>query len=138
MNVVIDTNVFVSSFFGGNPRTIIDLWKNGKIILCLPGKIIDEYVEVLQFVGLQHQSELDEILMLFARQHQARFTAKTPVLKIVASDLDDDKFFECAVALKARVIISGDRDVLAIKDYMGISVCNPRRFLEDFFPSELK
>ena len=27
IKVVIDTNVFVSSFFGGNPRKVIDLWK---------------------------------------------------------------------------------------------------------------
>jgi len=35
MRVVIDTNVFVSSFFGGTPRKIIDLWKNRDITLCL-------------------------------------------------------------------------------------------------------
>lgn len=26
MRVVIDTNVFISSFFGGNPRKVIDYW----------------------------------------------------------------------------------------------------------------
>ncbi|MFH1025416.1 MAG: PIN domain-containing protein, partial [Nitrospirota bacterium] len=35
MRVVIDTNVFVSSLFGGNPRKVIDLWKEEKITLCL-------------------------------------------------------------------------------------------------------
>ncbi|MEW6201083.1 MAG: putative toxin-antitoxin system toxin component, PIN family, partial [bacterium] len=42
MKVVIDTNVFVSSFFGGNPRRIIDLWSKGKITLCLSKDILDE------------------------------------------------------------------------------------------------
>ena len=31
MRIVLDTNVFISSFFGGNPRTIIDLWKDGRL-----------------------------------------------------------------------------------------------------------
>ena len=43
IKVVIDTNVFISSFFGGNPKNIIDLWKKGEIKLCLSREIVDEY-----------------------------------------------------------------------------------------------
>ena len=67
MNIVIDTNVFVSSFFGGNARRIIDLWKNRKVRLCLSKAILDEYVEVLQRMGLKDQQELKELLSLFAK-----------------------------------------------------------------------
>ncbi|MBF0274763.1 MAG: putative toxin-antitoxin system toxin component, PIN family [Nitrospinae bacterium] len=43
--MVIDTNVLVSSFYGkGSPRKIIDLWKNGEIIVCLSKEIVDEYI----------------------------------------------------------------------------------------------
>jgi uncharacterized protein len=35
MRVVVGTNIFVSSFLGGNPRKIIDLWEKGEITLCL-------------------------------------------------------------------------------------------------------
>ena len=35
MRVVVDTNVLISSFFGGNPKKVIDLWKAGDITLCL-------------------------------------------------------------------------------------------------------
>ena len=44
IKVVIDTNVFISSFFGGNPKKIIDLWKKGEIKLCLSREIVNEYV----------------------------------------------------------------------------------------------
>jgi predicted nucleic acid-binding protein len=40
MKVVIDTNVLVSSFFGGKPLEVINLWKNGKITLCLSKDIL--------------------------------------------------------------------------------------------------
>ena len=52
MRVVLDTNVFVSSFFGGNPRAVIDLWKTGSLTLCLSQDILDEYIEVLRRLGL--------------------------------------------------------------------------------------
>ena len=35
LKVVIDTNVFISSFFDGVPREIIEYWKSGKLTLCL-------------------------------------------------------------------------------------------------------
>jgi uncharacterized protein len=136
MRVVVDTNIFVSSFFGGNPRRIIDLWKNGSIILCLTRPIVEEYIEVLQRLGLKQEKELQELLDLFAKGFNSVFSAKTPVLKVVAADPDDDKFIECAVALKARSIVSGDKELLSVKDYMGIKVLNAKAFLEMFSRSE--
>jgi putative PIN family toxin of toxin-antitoxin system len=132
MKVVIDTNIFVSSFFGGNPRKIIDLWRNEKIALCLSNAILDEYVDVLSRVGLKEEVELEELLSLFSRGFNIVFTTKTPKIKIIKNDPDDDKFIECAVALKAHAIITGDREVLAIKEYMGIRILTPQMFLEKY------
>ena len=129
--VVVDTNVFISSFFGGNPRKIIDLWKSGQIVLCLSRPIVDEYVEVLGRMGLQNERELEELLSLFAYGFHNIFTAKTPNLNIVEKDSDDNKFIECAVALNSKSIISGDKALQEIKDYMGIKIKSPKQFLDD-------
>jgi len=130
VKVIIDTNIFVSSFFGGNPKKIIDLWKNGKITLCLSSAILDEYIDVLRKIGLEDEYELEELLSLFSRGFNILFTTKTPKLNIIKNDPDDDKFIECAVALKANVIVSGDRKVLAVKEYMRIKILTPQQFLE--------
>ena len=130
MRVVIDTNVFVSSFFGGKPREIINLWKREQITLCLSRDILDEYIEVLRKLGLKDEDELEELLSLFAKGYNLLFTTKTPQSRVVRSDPSDDKFIECAMALKAEVIITGDRAVEAIKEYMGIQILTPRQFLK--------
>ncbi len=132
IRVVVDTNVFVSSFFGGNPRKIVDLWKTGEVTLCLSKPIIEEYVDVLRRLGLQDERELDELLGLFAHGFHVLFSVKTPDLHLVEEDPDDDKFIECAVALKADFVISGDKNLIAIKDYMGIKIVTPREFLDRY------
>jgi len=132
MRVVIDTNIFVSSFFGGKPRKIIDLWKTGKITLCLSNAILDEYIDVLRRVGLREEDELEELLSLFSRGLNLLFTTKTPKIRIIKNDPDDDKFIECAVALEAHTVITGDREVLTIKEYMGIRIVTPQQFLEKY------
>lgn len=131
IKVVIDTNVFVSSFFGGHPKRIIDLWKNEKVILCLSKDILDEYIDVLQRIGLRHENEIEELLALFAKGFNILFTTKTPKIKAIQGDPDDDKFIECAVALKAKVIVTGDKLLRAMMEYMGIKILAPQEFLMD-------
>ena len=130
MKAVIDTNVFVSSFFGGNPRKIIDLWKAGELTLCLSAPVVEEYTAVLRRLGLEGKDELGELLDLFARGTFILFAAKTPKLSIVQADPGDNKFIECAVALKADVIITGDRALRQIGSYMGLRIVNPQEFLK--------
>jgi hypothetical protein len=130
MRVVVDTNVFVSSFFGGIPRKIIDRWKTGRILLCVSKPILDEYLSVLMRLGLENEIEAHELVGLFRRSTGILFTARTPQLRIVEKDPDDDKFIACAVALHASHIISGDKHLLAVEDYAGIRILTPRQFLE--------
>lgn len=130
MRVVIDTNVFVSSFFGGKPRRIIDLWKEGKITLCLSGPIMDEYMAVLQRSGLD-QEDLRALVDFFSRGINIVFTARTPTIRVVEDDPDDDKFIECAVALKAKVVITGDKALLAVREHRDVRITTPSRFLEE-------
>ena len=132
IKVVIDTNVFISSFFGGNPKRIVDLWKKGEIKLCLSREIVDEYVEVLKRLGLQNESELQELLNTFSEGHNIIFSATTPPLKIIEQDPADNMFIECAVALGCSHIISGDKHLKQVKNYMGIKIVNPKEFLIQF------
>lgn len=130
MNVVIDTNVFISSFFGGNPRSIIDLWKNQKVTLCLSKEILDEYVDVLERLDLDREL-VGELLSLFAAGRNILFSVSTPALSVVREDPDDDKFINCAVALKAEAIITGDKALLNVREYSGIRIVTPRQFLDE-------
>ena len=130
MRVVIDTNVFISSFFGGKPREIINNWKEGKIIICLTPPVIEEYVEVLKRLGLDGEPELKELIDFLAKAYNICFRTKTPSLQVVDQDPADNKFIEAAVGLKAKIIISGDKHLLALKEYFGIKILSPAEFLK--------
>jgi putative PIN family toxin of toxin-antitoxin system len=130
IRVVIDTNVFVSSFFGGNPRKIIDLWKNGSIVLCLSQEIIEEYLAVLNRLGLDNTKEISNLTRLFAEGYNSIFTAKTSKLEVVKEDVEDNKFLECAVAFNSKIIVSGDKHLTSIRKYIDIVIMSPREFIE--------
>jgi putative PIN family toxin of toxin-antitoxin system len=132
MKVAIDTNIFVSSFFGGKPKKIIDLWKTGMLTLCLSNDILDEYVQVLQRLGLENEIELEELLGFFAKGINILFTKKKPNLRLIKDDPGDDKFVECAVALEAEYIITGDRALKVLEEYQGIKILSAHDFLDTF------
>lgn len=135
VKIVIDTNVFVSSFFGGVPREIINLWKEGKVVLCLSQNIIEEYIEVMNRLGLKNTEEIQKLTKLFAEGYNSIFTSKTPDINIVGDDPDDNKFIECAVALDCKFIISGDKHLKGIKKYIDTIIMSPRDFI-DFYNAE--
>lgn len=128
MRVVVDTNVLVSSFFGGPPREIIERWKQGEITLCVSRGLIDEYVEVLNRLGLQAEL-IHELLELFASGYNLVFTASTSPLQVLKHDPDDNMLFECAVELEAKVIVTGDKAVRSVGRYMDVDVTTPTEFL---------
>ncbi len=130
LKVVIDTNIFISSFFGGVPREIISLWKKGKIILCLSQKIVEEYLEVLNRLGLKDKKEILNLTKLFTEGYNSIFTTKTSNIEVVEADPDDNKFLECAVALDSKVIVSGDKHLRDIKKYIDIEIMSPREFID--------
>ncbi len=132
LRVVIDTNVFISSFFGGVPGKIIDLWKNGEITLCLSQDIVEEYLEVLIRLGLKDEQKLSKLTKLFAEGYNSVFAGNTPKLQIVKDDPDDNKFIECAVELECKIIVSGDKHLKKIKKYIDIEIISPREFIEKF------
>lgn len=130
LKVVMDTNVFVSSFFGGIPGKIINLWKNGRVLLCLSQPIVDEYVEVLRRLGLKEPGSIEDLIRLFAEGRHCVFAGITPDIHVVRDDPDDDKFIECAVALNCRIIISGDNHLKSIRKYFDIDLLSPREFID--------
>jgi putative PIN family toxin of toxin-antitoxin system len=51
-------------------------------------------------------------------------------LAVVRRDPDDDKFLECAVAGRARYLVTGDRDLRELGSFREITILTANEFLE--------
>jgi putative PIN family toxin of toxin-antitoxin system len=131
VKIVIDTNVFVSSFLNsaGIPRRIIDLWKKGDLDLCLCAEILSEYLEVLSRMGLSGEPELKELLTLFKGRRHITFVVIENDLEVVEADPADNKFIESAVKAKAAAVISGDKHLKQLGKFEGIPILSPAAFI---------
>jgi len=94
---------------------------------------LDEYRRIgeqlaKQFPDVQVEAFL-ELLTL-----RARIVIAPPLKEKVCSDPDDDKFLACAIASGTRIICSGDKALLKVSGYKGLTVLN----LKDFVVGHLK
>lgn len=133
MRVVLDTNVLISGiFFSGPPSEILKAWRGGHIQFVLSPEIIDEYVRVSKTLADEYPGvEIGAILTLVMAHSK---TIQSPSLAHqVCEDPDDDKFLACALSSEENmVIISGDKHLLKLSGYRGITVLTPRAFVEQY------
>ena len=131
MKIVIDTNVVISgTFFGGLPRKIIEAVAEKQLQASASVEIVDEYNEIVQEMIERKQGVIKKnILNPFIMQldiiepHSAVDICRDP---------DDNKFIECAVDSKALYIVSGDKDLLDIKQYRDIEIITVKDFCERY------
>lgn len=92
-------------------------------------EIFDEYRRVAaELHGGFPDVDVTRILELILVGAEICTPAKLP--KPVCADPDDDKFFACAVASGADVVVSGDKHLLKASGYRGITVMTPRMFVD--------
>jgi len=130
LKVVLDTNVLVSSiFFSGPPAQILNAWHTGHVQFVLTSEIIDEYFRVADILSGKFASvEISPILTLIITHSEIVQTP--PLAQQVCEDPDDDKFLACALGSDCKIIISGDKHLLKMSGYRGITVITPRAFVE--------
>jgi putative PIN family toxin of toxin-antitoxin system len=126
MRIVLDTNVLISGiFWKGIPYKILKLWVNGQIEIVATNKIINEYFEVLKRIDKSGE---------IAKKWRELILKNVIIVKDkgnirISRDPDDDIFISCALSANANYIVSGDNDLLTLKEIEGIKIISPAVFI---------
>jgi putative PIN family toxin of toxin-antitoxin system len=138
MRVVIDTNIWISGLlFGGNPQKIIELGKAKEITIICSLPLLDEISETLNYAKFRTRlaklgvTVEDLLLSIYAC---AKILPTTEIESVAnLRDPDDLKVLATAVNNLAVVIVSGDSDLLILKEYKGIAIMTATEFLTCYF-----
>ena len=115
-------------YFGGKPYDLLKLIMEEKVSAIASKEIVDEYEEIL--ARLQHKFPKLSKSIPFQE-----IVGKLTVIKVssdirICRDSEDDKFISCAVDGRCIYIVSGDNDLLSLKDYDGIEIITVAQFFE--------
>lgn len=130
MRVVFDTNVLVSAlvFPGGQGDAALRRIAAGTDQLVMSKAILDELLDVLSRKFAREAEELAHVAVFFSEL--AMVVAPKRRLRVVQDD-PDNRVLECAVAGRAGAIVTGDKALLALKNFRDIPVVTLRSYLGD-------
>jgi uncharacterized protein len=123
---VLDSNVIVSAFlWHGRPGEILTLAGDGEIKLYASRELLAEVASTLSKPRLATAvaatgRSIREMLADY-RRLVAIVRAK-PLETPLSRDPDDDAIIACALAARADVIVSGDKDLLVLREVQGIVI----------------
>jgi putative PIN family toxin of toxin-antitoxin system len=126
--VVLDSGIWISAMhFGGTPlRALERALAVDQLAYC--DEIRTEVIRVLTDKLGWEKTRATTSLRLYLRG--ALRTMVKGELHGVCRDPNDDMVFECAVTARARVIVSGDKDLLTVKDYRNIRILSARQYVD--------
>ena len=129
MKVVFDTNILVSAltFPGGMGEAAVQrvLEETDELIISKP--ILDELLGVLSRKFARDAEELSRVALFLS---DVSVTVKPRQRLRVLKDGPDNRILECALAGGAEAIVTGDRALLALREYRGVRVISLRAYLE--------
>ena len=129
--VVLDTNVLISSLlFRGDVSKLVDLWKKSAFIPVISKETFEELEAVLHYpkFGLSKEERgemIEEEILPFFEVVEVRQEVKG-----ICRDPADDKFVSCAVSAGADFIVTGDKDLKAVKKHKSVKILSASDFLE--------
>ena len=112
--IVLDTNCLLQALPSHSPYHMI--WTEilaGHISLCVNTEILNEYEEIL---AKKTTSEIaHNIIEAIARLHTTEFLDVYYHFGLIRTDVDDNKFVDCAIAANAEYIVTNDSHFNVLK-----------------------
>lgn len=126
MRIVVDTNVLIAALISrGFCHELLEYcFLTHELVTS--DFILDELKEKLVTKFKNGEDTADEAVGLF----RSRMQVVTPVTLSfpVSPDPDDDNILATAIAGECEYIVTGDKDLLVLKDFKGVRIVNPREF----------
>ena len=128
VTVVFDTNIlFSATGWRGHPHQCVELARTGLIQAVSCRELIEELAEKLEaklaFSPEQIADTLADYLTFLPLVNIPR------MLDAVPRDAEDNAVLECAIAGQAQFIMTGDLDLLVLKNFRGIEIVRAANFL---------
>jgi putative PIN family toxin of toxin-antitoxin system len=133
MKAVVDTNILIRALIKprGTVGPVLTRLRAGNYTLVYSQPLLDELLEKLALPRIREKYRLDQqavettIALLALRGELVH-----PVRAVkVCRDPDDNALIEAALAGNAAYIVTGDEDLLTLKQVEGVRIITPRVFL---------
>lgn len=129
MRVVFDTNIFISALVipGSQAEKAILKIIKGEDSLIISREIINELLSVLSTKFSSDRETISRVAINI--RELAELVIPTKIVKIF-KDEPDNRILECALSGKVDVIVTGDKEMLKLREYEEVKIISLKEYLE--------
>jgi len=135
--LVLDSDVLIRAALssGGAPALVLDHLERTRAILVFSEPTMTELVTRLMRTKFDHYVDRDSRLRFLAEIDAVAEFVGVSGAAMGCRDRSDDPFLETALSGECELIVSRDRDLLALNPWQGIHILSPAQALEAIFSS---
>ena len=135
LRAVLDANVFVCAYVRpeGPPGQIVERFlRDGAFELVLSAEIIEEVLQALAYPKVRKaaRTKADPDLWFEDLVVLAHMVACDETFPSVSDDPDDDQYIAAAIEGRASLLVSGDPDLLRVREHQAVRIVTPRAFVD--------
>ena len=143
MRLLLDANILISYLLhsgADSPITrIVESCVLGKVTLLLPEALLAELTESVAnkpYLRARIQTEEFARLATILRRIGETIPRIESPIPAVTRDPKDDYLLAYAVVGEADYLITGDNDLLVLQQVVGVTICRPRDFVDQWLADE--
>lgn len=131
---MLDANVYVSAVIRpeGAPGQVIDRFlRDSAFEIVVSPAIVEETLRAVTYPKVRKylRGTVDAGLWFEDIVLLAELVSGDQQVSAASTDPDDDKYLAAALEGRATLVVTGDPDLLALEEYQGVRIVNPRAFL---------
>ena len=136
---VLDTNILVSALITprGTPAKVIQAWRVEQFELVTSSPILEELHETLSRPKIKtryHLSSEDIRNFLTLLAHTALCVSGARSVSAPIHDPDDLRILAAAIESQADYLVTGDKELLRLKQFQSVHIMTPSAFLRVIAP----
>lgn len=142
LRVVLDTNVFISGILSqkGPPGLILKAWQEQIFDLIVSKEILREIEQVFFYEKIKKRHGWNDKEIRAFVSSIPLFAIMTPgkeKAKVRLKDHADEKFLIASQEGKADFLVTGDKELLRLKNYQGTEILSPNDFVKNILRGKI-
>lgn len=128
--ITIDTNVYISAlnYPKSKPYQLLQMAQDGDVHVAISESLMQEVLRIMRDKFHATPEDLKEAEEIITSSTER--VSPTQTVDVVKDDPDDNRIVECAAASGSTAIVTGDKDLLRLKEVSGIKVVTVAEFLQ--------
>jgi uncharacterized protein len=133
VKVVIDTNIWISYLIGKTLKELQKLMDHPEISIVITSEMVSEIKETFERKHLVKYFKDEQFSDFWNYLDKLNLDISVENIPQICRDKDDNFLLALAEQSNCNFIITGDKDLLVIKEYQGIKIIRFRDFMTSYY-----